>query len=96
YRIDSSATKLGKSKVIYTAKNPDLRTQEIALTFEKDAITPREIRIVNQTQNPIYDTTEKLQYEVGKKYLIENQQKVMWMESDNFKIEGELIYHRGQ
>lgn len=95
YRIDSTASQFGELKIVYTANNPDLRTQEIVVTFEKDAITPKEIRITNQTQNPIYDTTEKLQYVVGKTYLIENQQKVMWMESDNFKIEGELIYHRG-
>lgn len=95
YRIDSTSNEIGQLKIIYTAQNTDLRTQEIAITFGKNAQTPSDIRIVNLTENPIYDTTERLQYVVGKTYLIENQQKVMWMKSDNFKIEGELIFHRG-
>ena len=95
YRIDSSASELGLLKINYTAQNPDLRTQEIVVTFDKDGQTPKEVHIVNQTENPIYDTTEKLQYVTGKTYLIENQQQVMWMSKDNFKIEGELIFHRG-
>ncbi len=96
YRTDSLANKLGQMQINYTALNPDLRTQEIVVSFGKDAITPVLIRVVNQSQNPIYDSVERLQYEVGKSYSIENEQKIMWMEGDKFKIKGEFFVHRGK
>ncbi|MEZ4883754.1 MAG: hypothetical protein R3E32_03370 [Chitinophagales bacterium] len=94
YQIDSSANGLGQLQVHYTAMNPDLRTQKIDITFGKDAVTPSFIEVTNLSRNPIYDTTEKLQYDVNKRYVIENEQKVMWMKPDAFKIEGELIFYR--
>lgn len=96
YRIDSLANKLGQTQLVYTALNPDLRTQEIVVSFGKDVATPVLIRVVNQSQNPIYDSVERLQYEVGKSYSIENEQKIMWMEGDKFKIKGEFFVHRGK
>jgi len=97
YRTDSLTNRHGQFQINYTALDPDLRTQEIAISFGKgDAVKPVQIRIVNQSQNPIYDAVENLQYEVGKNYTIENEQKIMWMEGDKFKIKGEFFVHRGK
>ena len=92
YKIDSSANLQGQKQITYTALKPDLRTQKIAIHFGKDGIHPTFIQVVNQSKNPIYDATENLKYEVEKGYTIENEQQIMWMEKDNFKIEGELFF----
>lgn len=95
YQIDSIANKLGMLEIKYTTLKPELRTQEISLVFQKGQTAPRLIKIANQSRNPIYNSTEKLQYEVGKSYLIENEQHIMWMNPDVFSIKGELIFNKG-
>jgi len=72
--------------LIYKAKYPELKTREIRIKKDKEKVSW--ILIINNAENPLYQTSEKLSYFPDSLYLIEKHQKIKLMGSNNYKIEG--------
>ncbi len=77
YQVDSVFSPQEQlSKIIYKAVKPTLKTQSLIITFESDNIS--KIEIENITKARIADARQKLIYEPGKGYSLENTQKLMF------------------
>ncbi|MBD1394546.1 hypothetical protein [Mucilaginibacter glaciei] len=83
YTVDSTAT-----NITYKAKYPELKTRYITICRENGKVTA--IEIENDTQNILYNTTEKLTYLPGTFYQIEKMQHVKVMGGNSYKIKGEF------
>ncbi len=92
YQVDT-IKELGKVIVEYKAKNENLKTQSIQLTYPNStsAASPNKIAIVNQTHNAIYKHLERLTYETNKSYVIDTKQSVLGMQPDEMLIEGRFL-----
>ncbi|MDB5024675.1 MAG: hypothetical protein JWP78_2430 [Mucilaginibacter sp.] len=81
YSIQSSGNFL-----IYKAKDPSLKTQEILIKKEGDRV--KWILIFNHTKNILYENTEKLSYFPDSLYLIQKKQRVRLLGTDTYRING--------
>ncbi|HEY4323946.1 MAG TPA: hypothetical protein VGN20_08160 [Mucilaginibacter sp.] len=72
--------------LVYRAKYPELKMQEMAIKKEKGKV--KWILIYNKTKNIIYQTTQKLSYFPDSLYLIEQEQRVRLMGTNHYKVEG--------
>jgi hypothetical protein len=72
--------------LIYRAKDPLLKTQEIVIKREGDRV--KWILIFNHTKNILYETAEKLSYFPDSLYLIQKSQKVRLLRKDIYRISG--------
>jgi hypothetical protein len=75
--------------LIYRAKDPLLKTQEIII--KKDGDRVKWILIFNHTKNILYETAEKLSYFPDSLYLIQKSQKVKLLGKDTYRISGTFI-----
>lgn len=74
--------------LIYTAKDPSLKTQRIVIKKEGDRL--KWIVIANHTKNILYESFEKLTYFPDSLYLIQKKQRVRVLGTDTYKISGSL------
>lgn len=81
YTKDSSAT-----KIIYIAKEADLKTQKIEIDL-KDG-SPIKFKIKTQMDNLLYHTTEELEFYPDSVYQIKKHQKVVLLGENNYLIKG--------
>lgn len=81
YIKDSTA-----AKIIYNAKDSDLKTQRIEIEF-KNGI-PIQFKINTKMDNILYHTTEELKFYPDSVYSIDKHQKVMLMGKNNYLIKG--------
>jgi hypothetical protein len=72
--------------LIYRAKDPLLKTQEIVIKKEGDKV--KWILIFNHTKNILYETAEKLSYFPDSLYLIQKSQKVRLLGKETYRISG--------
>lgn len=72
--------------LIYKAKDPLLKTQEIVIKKEGDKV--KWILIFNHTKNILYETAEKLSYFPDSLYLIQKSQKVRLLGKETYRISG--------
>jgi hypothetical protein len=75
--------------VIYTAKDPSLKTRKIII--KKDGEKVKWILINNYTTNFLYTTAEKLSYFPDSLYQIEKSQQVKLMGMNRYLIKG--LFH---
>lgn len=83
YSKDSTA-----SKIVYTTKDPDLKTQKILINL-KDG-KPTRFYIETKVSNLLYQTSEKLAFFPDSLYEIEKSQKVIFLGNNNYEIIGKL------
>lgn len=81
YSKDSTAT-----KIIYIAKNQNLKTQSITIYLQNHQ--PILINIVNQQKNYLFNSSESLRYYPTKAYVIEKKQKLVFGNADFYKVKG--------
>lgn len=81
YQKDSSST-----KIIYTAKEDNLRTRKIVMLLEGNKLS--KISITNQTKNNLYHTKEELIYIPDSLYQIEKYQDVKVLGINNYQVKG--------
>jgi hypothetical protein len=72
--------------LIYTAKDPALKTQKVVVKKENDQL--KWIMIINHTKNILYENTEKLSYFPDSLYLIQKKQSVRVLGTDTYRISG--------
>lgn len=79
--------------VNYKATNKNIPLQLVTLSYYKSFSEekPLMVYIKNHTHNPIYETTEYLYYNAKKGYTIENQQDVLFVGKNTYKIEGNFL-----
>jgi hypothetical protein len=77
-----------ENAIIYTAKDPDLKTQKVVVKMENSKL--KWIMIVNHTKNILYENTEKLSYFPDSLYLIQKRQRVRVLGTDTYRISGLL------
>lgn len=83
YHKDSTATKIG-----YTAKNKNLKTQRITIYLQNQK--PTFINIINQQSNYLFKSWENLKYYPQKAYEIEKKQKLLFWDAEVYKVKGEF------
>lgn len=83
YSIDSIS-----NKEIYKAKDPDLKTQYIEVSFKNNH--PVIIKIINKTHNYLYKTDEILEYFPDSLYIINKKQEVRLIGKNDYLITGKL------
>lgn len=83
YSKDSSA-----SKIIYTTKNPDLKTQKIVIDLINGK--PTHFFIETNVDNLLYHTTEHLEFYTDSLYKIKKSQKVILLGNNQYEIIGKL------
>jgi hypothetical protein len=81
YAKDSSAT-----KIIYTAKEADLKTQKIEIDLKNGL--PVKFKINSKMDNLLFHTTEELEFYPDSVYIINKHQKVMLLGENNYLIKG--------
>jgi hypothetical protein len=86
---DSYAITTENDLLIYRAKDPLLKTQEIIINKKVDRV--KWILIYNHTKNILYETAEKLSYFPDSLYLIQKSQQVRLLGKDTYRISGTLI-----
>ncbi len=72
--------------LVYRAKDPKLKTQEILI--RRPGGTVKGILIYNHTKNILYETNEVLSYYPDSLYIIQKWQKVRLLGRDDYKITG--------
>lgn len=72
--------------LIYTAKDPELKTRKILIKQVKGKV--KWILIYNHTKNILYQTSEKLSYFPDSLYLIEKSQSVRLLGTNRYRIKG--------
>lgn len=85
YSGQFSIKKEGKSD-IYTTKDPDLDLQFIKITKENGQVS--RITIHKKVGNMLYKTTEKLEYKENDFYIIEKEQNIRILGTNNYVIKG--------
>ncbi len=85
---NSYSTQTENDLLIYKAKDPLLKTQEIVIKKEGDKV--KWILIFNHTKNILYETAEKLSYFPDSLYLIQKSQKVRLLGKETYRISGSL------
>lgn len=91
WRDSYKITKQGDS-VVYTAMLPELFTRRISIQNTNGKVL--KIDITNATQNLLYKTTEHLIYYPDSLYVINKEQKVKLMGSNNYLISGKIEQNR--
>lgn len=81
YSKDSSAT-----KIVYTAKNEDLKTQRITIYVQNQK--PTFINIINQQNNYLFKSLENLKYYPQKAYIINKKQKLLFWDAEVYEVKG--------
>ena len=81
YSKDSSAT-----KIIYTAKEADLKTQKIEIDLKNGL--PVKFKIITKMDNLLYHSTEELEFYPDSVYSINKHQKVTIVSQNNYLIKG--------
>jgi len=81
YTKDSSAT-----KIIYTAKEDDLKTQKIEIDLKNGL--PVKFKINSKMDNLLYHNTEELEFYPDSVYSINKHQKIMLLGENNYLIKG--------
>ena len=81
YAVDTS-----EDLLMYTAKDPSLKTQEIIIKRDHDKV--KWIVIGNHTKNVLYENLEKLSYFPDSLYLIQKKQRVRLLGTDTYRISG--------
>ncbi|MBV8389025.1 MAG: hypothetical protein JO080_04420 [Mucilaginibacter sp.] len=71
---------------VYSAKDPNLKTQKLIIKTENDKL--KWILIINHTKNVLYENTEKLSYFPDSLYLIQKKQSVRVLGTDTYRISG--------
>ncbi len=74
--------------LIYKTLDSTLTTREILIKKENQKV--EWIMIINRTKNKLYLSTEKLSYFPDSLYLIEKYQRIRFMGTNNYKIEGRI------
>jgi hypothetical protein len=82
YTKDSTA-----QKVVYTAKDEQLKTQKITILFSQQQLI-KQILINNVVDNLLYHGTEDLTYTPNQGYEIKKHQKVFLLGEKNYLIKG--------
>lgn len=83
YKVDSLPNKL-----IYNAKEEDLRTRKIIIDFKGN--TPSRFSIQNKTSNYLYTSIEDLIFYPDSLYIIHKRQNVVLLGTNDYKIVGKL------
>lgn len=78
------------NQIIYTAKDPELRTRSIVISKTATGKVLN-ITIDNQVNNALYKTSERLTFLPDSLYSIEKHQKILLLGANNYKISGKLI-----
>ena len=81
YSKDTSAT-----KIIYTAKEADLKTQKIEIDLKNGL--PIKFKIITKMDNLLYHSTEELEFYPDSVYSINKHQKVTIISQNNYQIKG--------
>ena len=81
YSKDSSAT-----KIIYIAKEADLKTQKIEIDLKNGL--PVKFKIITKMDNLLYHSTEELEFYPDSLYSINKHQKVTIISQNNYLIKG--------
>ena len=81
YSKDTSAT-----KIIYTAKEADLKTQKIEIDLKNGL--PIKFKIITKMDNLLYHSTEELEFYPDSVYSINKHQKVTIISQNNYLIKG--------
>lgn len=81
YRKDLSATKM-----MFTAKEADLKTQKIEINFKNGL--PVKFKIISKTDNLLFHSTEELEFYPDSLYSIKKHQKVLLIGENNYLIKG--------
>ena len=81
YSKDTSAT-----KIIYTAKEADLKTQKIEIDLKNGL--PVKFKIIIKMDNLLYHSTEELEFYPDSVYSINKHQKVTIISQNNYLIKG--------
>ena len=76
----------GDNILLYKAKDPLLKTQEMIIKLDKQKV--KWIFIYNHTKNILYQTSEWLSYFPDSLYLIRKVQKVRLMGTNRYRIQG--------
>lgn len=82
YTVDST-----ERKVVYTSKEPDLKTKQIIIQHKADK-TVLGIEIHNEESNWIYRSVEKLTYYPDSLYSIDKIQEVRIVGSNHYHVQG--------
>jgi hypothetical protein len=83
---DSYAVQQAGDSIVYKAKLPELKTREIVIHQTQGKVTS--VYILNNINNFLYKTTEKLIYVPGAFYTIEKDQQVKVMGANNYLVKG--------
>ena len=83
---DSYEVSYADNILLYRAKGPELTTREIIIKKENQHV--KWVLIFNGTKNRLYQTIEKLTYYPDSLYAISKFQKVRFIGSNNYKIQG--------
>lgn len=81
YSKDSSAT-----KIIYTAKDDDLKTRKIEIWMDQGK--PKKFTIETKADNMLYHTIEELEFIPDSLYSIKKHQKVVILGLNDYEIKG--------
>ena len=81
YSKDSSAT-----KIIYTSKEADLKTQKIEIDLKYGL--PIKFKIITKMDNLLYHSTEELEFYPDSVYSINKHQKETIISQNNYLIKG--------
>jgi hypothetical protein len=81
YTIDSTL-----SKIIYFAKEADLKTQKIEIDLRNGS--PIKFKIITKMDNILYHATEELEFYPDSLYTIKKHQKVLFLGNNNYLIRG--------
>lgn len=76
------------NKLIFKAKEEELKTQLIEIEFKLNK--PSKIKIINKSHNYLYKTDEVLEYIPDSLYIINKDQKVTVLGTNNYTIKGIL------
>ncbi|TAH03604.1 MAG: hypothetical protein EAZ15_02670 [Sphingobacteriales bacterium] len=81
YHTDSAAT-----KIVYTAKNKDLKTQRITIYLQN--YKPVYVHIINYQKNYLFKSLENLIYYTKKAYVIKKKQKPLFGDTETYNVKG--------
>lgn len=83
YNKDSTAT-----KIIYSAKNMDLKTRKITIYLQNHK--PVYVHIINYQKNYLFQSSENLIFYTNKSYLIKKKQKLLFSEFQVYEVKGKF------
>jgi len=90
YQADSTFSDTGAlTKIVYTATDEDLKTQQLTVDFENEQV--QRIDITNRSGTTLAKMKQQLSYTPGEGYSIESSQDIVLFDNRNMVIEATFV-----